>query len=857
MVDSIHRYFFFLAFTLLCLFSSCKSSGTKQTVELGTLEAEKLPHILKETKYHSTVSPTWIDTNNDNQLERFVYFYKAVANTLILNLEKLNGGSIQQYNIPGAQAFTSHPYLFADINNDGKQEVVFSYSIGDTTYLEVLKDDLQTRLYRFPVAHAVKGFGTLGKRPYKVIAIPQKVFDSDQDGSLDILCSFVTSFQAVPRGLFVYNLATGHLIHSYRMPQNPGPLLQYNYTTIWYEDFNGDGKPEAVPAYYYAVDNGIHVNGRDDSHSYLFVLDEKLQETYVEELSGRFSFVQTFPIATPEGKRLLMISSSGAADPQKSARLRLYNLSTMQVERRNETIKEPLALNSGMGVILDDLTNDGQPNILVGTMTGDLILLDWRLGILQTHNFSEPLEPALAVDLDGDGIKEIICNSIMSKDLIILDHNFEVQSVLPGVNSSYGFQAVPEKPSQPPLLAVKMLTGQQILYRYQRNFRSIIPTVIWPVTGIFLLGLFLLSARGVYRTRREKRNRLIAMEFSEAGMLLLNHKGKINALNQRARDLLNLNGSAINSSYLREILKTADIETQKLLNSIMEIFHQRSQTSEMHDLRKGKNILRLSLRTRPIYAEFGKFDGMMISLWDETAILEHDRALSWAAMAQRMAHEIKSPLSTIGLTAQRLQMEYRKDNLINQAEYDQYIKSILEETRHFQQVAKGFMQFVNLEKPNAKPVDLTAFFNAYQEEIATGLPAGIKFSVDFIDDDLTILADKNLLRSALQNAIENAVDAMKRQGLLSIRIEKAQHLQNHSDDGKQQDQILIEITDTGAGIPGDKLAEIFKPYYTTKSTGTGMGLAIIKKIVTDHGGDVHISSRVGRGTSVFLYWPQA
>lgn len=98
---------------------------------------------------------------------------------------------------------------------------------------------------------------------------------------------------------------------------------------------------------------------------------------------------------------------------------------------------------------------------------------------------------------------------------------------------------------------------------------------------------------------------------------------------------------------------------------------------------------------------------------------------------------------------------------------------------------------------------------------------------------------------------------MKDSGSLVIRLETAQPLQNVEGKRNHKDYICIEITDTGHGIPRDKVAEIFKPNYSTKPDGTGMGLAITKKILSDHEGEIVVSSREGVGTSVFLYWPTA
>jgi len=106
-----------------------------------------------------------------------------------------------------------------------------------------------------------------------------------------------------------------------------------------------------------------------------------------------------------------------------------------------------------------------------------------------------------------------------------------------------------------------------------------------------------------------------------------------------------------------------------------------------------------------------------------------------------------------------------------------------------------------------------------------------------------ILGDRTQLQQAFYNVVRNAVQAMRSGGILRV--------QTAADDA----QISISFTDTGPGIPADRIGRIFEPYYTTKETGSGLGLMIVQRIVREHGGAIEVESHAGRGTTFRIKLP--
>jgi signal transduction histidine kinase len=123
------------------------------------------------------------------------------------------------------------------------------------------------------------------------------------------------------------------------------------------------------------------------------------------------------------------------------------------------------------------------------------------------------------------------------------------------------------------------------------------------------------------------------------------------------------------------------------------------------------------------------------------------------------------------------------------------------------------------------------------------IPNIIKVSVDIEEGIPPLVVDRTAIRRVLSNLITNAVQAMPRGGQLTIRISSA------------EGAALINVEDTGEGIPKENMDRMFEPLFTTRAKGQGLGLAVCKKLVEAHGGNITIDSRVGRGTRVKVTIP--
>ncbi|MEK7788830.1 MAG: ATP-binding protein, partial [Planctomycetota bacterium] len=209
-----------------------------------------------------------------------------------------------------------------------------------------------------------------------------------------------------------------------------------------------------------------------------------------------------------------------------------------------------------------------------------------------------------------------------------------------------------------------------------------------------------------------------------------------------------------------------------------------------------------------------------------------------------LAHEIKNPLSTLNIYLQLLQEEL--ESMTGQNSKRVYMKTqvLQKEVQRLEQILNDFLRFARGQKLELKDHDM----NEILDEVADFVTPEIKQKKILIlksyDADLPqCRLDSNLIKQAILNIIINAEQAMENGGELMIRT------------SKDKKYIQIDITDTGPGIPKDIIDKIFQVYFSTKKTGTGLGLPTAKRIIEDHRGTISVQSEEGKGTNFSIKLP--
>lgn len=238
------------------------------------------------------------------------------------------------------------------------------------------------------------------------------------------------------------------------------------------------------------------------------------------------------------------------------------------------------------------------------------------------------------------------------------------------------------------------------------------------------------------------------------------------------------------------------------------------------------------------------FTQMAVELDAQRRQLERTHRLeAWSEMARQVAHEIKNPLTPVQLNAEHLRRVHADRGAPLSPVLEGCVAAILKQVAILRQIASEFSSYAS--SPVAEPA-VTSLDRLLEDIIApyrTGLDGRVVISVDYAAGVPPLALDRVLMQRALTNIIENALHAMPGEGTLSIAVFQADaHVQ-------------LVATDTGPGVEPDVLARIFEPYFSTKVTGTGLGMAIAKRNVELHGGTIEVTSERGHGTTVTISLP--
>jgi signal transduction histidine kinase len=209
-------------------------------------------------------------------------------------------------------------------------------------------------------------------------------------------------------------------------------------------------------------------------------------------------------------------------------------------------------------------------------------------------------------------------------------------------------------------------------------------------------------------------------------------------------------------------------------------------------------------------------------------------------LAAEIAHQLKNPLGIINNAAFTLQRTVKEGKKITQQ-----IQIIREEVDRSDRILTELMGYAQLSEGKVEKVDVTEELDRAIERV---FPAGAKYEVkvnrDYASALPPLLVQRNHLSEVFVNILQNAREAMDGKG--AVRV-STRYGDNYS--------VVVSIQDDGPGVPPDKVARIFEPYFTTKEKGTGLGLAIVKHNTEIYGGTVHVESEVGKGTSFTIELP--
>jgi len=241
----------------------------------------------------------------------------------------------------------------------------------------------------------------------------------------------------------------------------------------------------------------------------------------------------------------------------------------------------------------------------------------------------------------------------------------------------------------------------------------------------------------------------------------------------------------------------------------------------------------------------GAESGMVLVFDDITRLLQAQRLAAWGEVAQRLAHEIKNPLTPIQLSAERLQRRLADKLSEQEAEILQRsTQTIVNQVAALKGMVDAFSQYARSPEADLQPLDLNQLIRDVLGLYESSRPA---LQLDLAADLPHISGDAAKLRQVIHNLLQNAEQAVAEVAVPRILL--------RTDNAR--DGVRLTIQDNGPGFPEAMMSRVFEPYVTTKAKGTGLGLAIVKKIVEEHSGSIAIVNLPSCGASVAVTLPLA
>ncbi|MDT8068567.1 MAG: ATP-binding protein [Terriglobia bacterium] len=228
-------------------------------------------------------------------------------------------------------------------------------------------------------------------------------------------------------------------------------------------------------------------------------------------------------------------------------------------------------------------------------------------------------------------------------------------------------------------------------------------------------------------------------------------------------------------------------------------------------------------------------------------LVQAERVAAWRELARRLAHELKNPLFPLQITVENLVRARELAPGEFEEIFNESTSTLLAEISNLKAIIGRFSDFSKMPRPQLQNTSLNELARKVAALHGTQLKNAarpITLKLD-LDDSLTeIPLDPDLFHRVVSNLVLNAVDAMSQGGTLTLRTR---------DTGERA---RLEISDTGAGLTPEERDRIFTPYYTTKQHGTGLGLAVVQSVVSDHRGTISVNSETGRGTTFIIDLPK-
>ena len=340
----------------------------------------------------------------------------------------------------------------------------------------------------------------------------------------------------------------------------------------------------------------------------------------------------------------------------------------------------------------------------------------------------------------------------------------------------------------------------------------------------------------------------------QEGIIVTDSNGRINYVNNAACELFGFDMESSIGKRLDERVRGLDwnalSKSSGAVSRDMEIFYPSNKFINFY-------IVPLIIERRSSTDKADKIDisaeavGHAMILRDITEsrrstqqTIESERFNALTLLAAGVAHEIGNPLNSLHIHLQLMERNVSKLEGPAREELQGSINIARAEISRLDSIVTQFLRAIRPSKPELHPENVNSIIEEAVRFFAPEIEDRDIVVEQELRSDLPMLElDRDQMKQAFYNVIKNSFEAMKRRGILRIRTDR------------DDTHVIVSFTDTGGGIPAESLSRVFEPYFTTKTSGSGLGLLIVRRIVREHGGEMSIESTEGKGLILTIRLP--
>ncbi len=748
------------------------------------------------------------DFNNDGIPEIY-----AVANQPNQDMRSIlfvawDNTALAQLNFPTSVLDINSIYL-KDYNEDGSKEAFIIYIKTDSVFLKITSSHNWENVLENDLLLYVK---------------PDIIFADNWDATssifhileteTDIFIYFFinTGFAQKPRGLYKYSLNKYAIVHKIEFGANPQNVIPH--------DFNRDGKIEFI------VNTSANGNNHrlpempyiNDMKSWFIFLDENLDTLYT--ISYQKGFGASISKIYQTSKATRVLTSFNSTDSLSKPEIILHDFEGNIVSQFHYS-REKLEIHYGDHIYETDE---------FFAVDGKLFhIMNDNLEIIKKIKCPFVVTDYKLYDLDDDGIHEIL---LLGKGIVILNEDYEIAAYREFQNKHLNV-AIASYDNSTRVFFDSY--EESIEFYIEENFLGKNKTILFAASNIavylFLLALQLVLVR-IYLIFNALKLSTIQ---SVNGLMLLDRNRKLVYSNHIIKEIFGIGES-------KEALQLNN-NWQLLLTVVSQLRNRSSVDMMEKDFVLNQNQVQMLITITTLNLFKRVTLGYFIQMENLTEALKTERSKVLSHSLQKVAHEIKTPLSSVLLSLDSIEENLSSANKNIQVDSD--IEIARNEVGRVKLFINNFLKYADMNKINTGNVSLLPIIQQAVSKFDNYIKKGIQLNVD-VDSAIEVTADQYQLVEVLQVLIENAIDAVKGNGEIEITAAEV-----------AEDKVLIKIGDNGEGIKEKDLLNIFKPYVTTRKDGTGMGLAIAEKIVNDHGSKITVDSKPGKGSRFSFYLKRA